>query len=279
MQENETTIKTFKGFDHELKCRDFQYKVGETYTMVGKVEPCERGFHAIGENVSPLNVFDYYPPSTDGKPSRYCEVELGGETKHHGDKIVGSQIKIGAEIGIPGLAKAHVEWVKNNLVDDDEPKATNTGDQSAATNTGDQSAATNTGYQSAATNTGYHSAATNTGYLSAATNTGYQSAATNTGNRSAATNTGDQSAATNTGYRSAAEVSGKESVAIATGKDCKVKGALGCGIVLAERGDWNGETYPLVGIVSAIVDGETIKPDTWYTVKNGEFVEVKNNEE
>ena len=234
MQENETTIKTFKGFDHELKCRDFQYKVGETYTMVGKVEPCERGFHAIGENVSPLNVFDYYPPSTDGKPSRYCEVELGGETKHHGDKIVGSQIKIGAEIGIPGLAKAHVEWVKNNLVDDDEPKATNTGDQSAATNTGDQSAATNTG---------------------------------------------DQSAATNTGYRSAAEVSGKESVAIATGKDCKVKGALGCGIVLAERGDWNGETYPLVGIVSAIVDGETIKPDTWYTVKNGEFVEVKNNEE
>ena len=163
----------------------------------------------------------------------------------------------------------------------DYSAATNTGYRSAATNTGDQSAATNTGYQSAATNTGYRSAsintgdrsaATNTGDRSAATNTGDCSAATNTGNCSAATNTGDFSAATNTGYCSAAtntgdrsaatntgncsaaSVGGKESVAIVTGKDSKAKGALGCWIVLTERGEWNGETYPIKEVKAFKVD-------------------------
>ena len=51
-------------------------------------------------------------------------------------------------------------------------------------------------------------------------------------------------------------------------------GALGCGICLVERGEWDGETYPIKHIKAAIVDGETIKPNVWYTLKNGEFVEL-----
>ena len=98
--------------------------------------------------------------------------------------------------------------------------------------------------------------------------------ATNTGNRSAATNTGDYSAATNTGNRSAATVEGKDSVAITTGYNSKAKASLGSAICICERGEWNGETYPLLAIKAAIIDGETLKPDTWYKLKNGEFVEV-----
>ena len=94
-----------------------------------------------------------------------------------------------------------------------------------------------------------------------------------------ATNTGDWSVATNTGNRSAAEVSGRDSVAIATGFSPKVRGGVGCAIVCAERGEWDGEKYPLLAICSAIVDGEKIKADTWYTVKNGEFVEVDENDD
>ena len=153
--------------------------------------------------------------------------------------------------------------------------ATNTGDQSAATNTGNQSAATNTGDQSAATNTGFRSAATNTGLRSAATNAGNQSAATNTGDWSAATNTGDWSAATNTGNQSASSVEGKDSIAIVTGKDSKAKGALGCWIVLTEREDWSGESYPIKEVKAFRVDGETIKADTYYKLVNGEAIEVE----
>ena len=97
----------------------------------------------------------------------------------------------------------------------------------------------------------------------------------NTGNCSAATNTGDRSAATNTGDRSAASVGGRESVAIVTGKDSMAKGAPGCWIVLTERGDWDGTTYPIKEVKAFKVDGEKIKADTFYKLENGEAVEVK----
>ena len=171
--------------------------------------------------------------------------------------------------------------------------ATNTGDCSLATNTGDYSLATNTGYRSVATNTGYRSLATNTGDCSVATNTGNCSVATNTGYRSLATNTGDYSLATNTGYRSlatntgdcsvatntgncsVASVEGKESIVIVTGKDSKAKGSLGCWIILTERGEWDGDTYPILDVKSFKVDGEVIKADTWYKLIDGKAVEVE----
>ena len=52
-------------------------------------------------------------------------------------------------------------------------------------------------------------------------------------------------------------------------------GALGCAICCVERGEWNGETYPIVAVKAAIVDGETIMPGVWYALKNGVFVEVE----
>ena len=106
-------------------------------------------------------------------------------------------------------------------------------------------------------------------------NTGEYSAATNTGYYSAATNTGDYSAATNTGYCSAAKVDGKESVAVVTGKDSKASGALGDWIVLTERGDWDGEAYPIKEVKAFKVDGAKIKADTFYKLVDGDAVEVE----
>ena len=51
-------------------------------------------------------------------------------------------------------------------------------------------------------------------------------------------------------------------------------GALGCAIFLVERGEWDGETYPILAVKAAIVDGEAVKPNVYYTLKNGELVEV-----
>jgi hypothetical protein len=291
------TIKGFKGFDKDLKCRGYQYEVGQYFQEEGKIEACSKGFHFC-EN--PFDVFSYYPPSSENGINRYCVVEGGGSIDKDSDdtKIACSKLHISAEIGLKGLVEAGVKFIldKVNWKDckesntgnqsaatntGDQSAATNTGDQSAATNTGNQSAATNTGDRSAATNTGNYSAATNTGNYSAATNTGYQSAATNTGNRSAATNTGnysaatntgDRSAATNTGDQSAAQVSGKDSIAIVTGKDSKAKGSIGCWIVLTERGDWDGNTYPIKEVKAVKVDGGLIKPDTYYKLDNGEII-------
>ena len=106
-------------------------------------------------------------------------------------------------------------------------------------------------------------------------NTGDRSAATNTGYCSVATNTGNSSAATNTGSCSAASVGGKDSIAIVTGKDSKAKGALGCWIVLTERGEWDGERYPIKEVKAFNVDGNEIKADTWYKLVDGCAVEVE----
>jgi len=72
-------------------------------------------------------------------------------------------------------------------------------------------------------------------------------------------------------------VEGKESIAIVTGKSSKAKGALGCWIVLTERDDWNGETYPIKEVRAFKVDGAEIKADTYYMLVEGKPVEVKNN--
>ena len=111
--------------------------------------------------------------------------------------------------------------------------------------------------------------ASNSGDCSSASNTGDCSSASNTGYYSSASNTGDYSSASNTGYYSSASVSGKQSVAIVIGKDGKAKGALGCWIVLAEWGD-----DEIIDMQLFKVDGEKIKPDTFYTLKNGKPCEV-----
>ena len=90
-----------------------------------------------------------------------------------------------------------------------------------------------------------------------------------TGNQSAATNTGDQSAATNTGYRSAATVSGEESVACALGYEGKAKGTKGCWLVLAE---WKDDHRKDVRCF--YVDGESVKENVFYKMKEGALVEV-----
>ncbi len=229
-------IVTFKGFNKDLKCRGFQFAIGETFHHDGKVEACGSGFHACE---CPFDVFSYYPPAE----SRYAETisfgitdsEEGGDTK-----IASSSITIKDELTLPQFIQRGIEWIwskidkslEQQIMCGNRSAATNTGYQSAATNTGYQSAATNTGYQSAATNTGDWSAATNTGYQSAATNTGDWSAATNTGNRSAATNTGDWSAATNTGIWSAATNTGNRSAATNTGNRSAA----------TNTGDWSAAT-------------------------------------
>ncbi|EHN1532244.1 hypothetical protein KHR15_004533 [Salmonella enterica] len=242
-------IVTFKGFNKDLKCRGFQFAIGETFHHDGKVEACGSGFHACE---CPFDVFSYYPPAE----SRYAETisfgvtdrEEGGDTK-----IASASITIKAELTLPQFIQRGIEWIWSKI-DKSLEQQIMTGNQSAATNTGYQSAATNTGDWSAATNTGYRSAATNTGYQSAATNTGYQSAATNTGNQSAA------------------EVSGSQSVAASLGIEGKARASEGGAIVLCYR-DEDGE---LIHIRASKVGENGIMPNTWYQLdKDGEFVKCE----
>ena len=252
-------MKVYKGTDENMVCHGKQYMIGET-AVEEKAIMCDCGLHACK---MPLDVLRYYPPNC----SRYFEAEaddVSDKRSSDDSKIVAKKMTLKAEIGIPGLVKAQIEYIKNKIGFDDAIKRANAENENYAT-----------GYQGAASATGARGAASATGDQGAASATGYRGAASATGNRGAASATGYQGAASATGNLGAASATGKSGVALAAGVDCKAKGALGCAICCVERGEWDGETYPIIAIKAAIVDGDSIKPDTWYMLQNGEFTDVR----
>ena len=217
-------MKVYKGTDKDMKCRGFQYKLGETAVFDGDPHLCKAGLHACEQ---PIDVLNYYAPNE----SRYFEAdaeEVTDERELNDSKIVAKKMTLKAEIGVPGLVKAQIEYIKNQIGFEDAIKRANAEKENHAT--GDRGAASSTGYQGAASATG---------------------------------------------YQGAASATGKAGVALAAGYECKAMGALGCAICCVERGEWDGETYPIIAVKAAIVDGEKIKADTWYRLQNGEFVEVE----
>ena len=212
-------MKVYKATDKDMKCRGFQYTLGKTAEVDGDIELCERGLHACE---MPLDVLGYYVP---GDGSRYFEAELDEVSNKKSDdtKRVGKKLTLSAEIGIPGLVKAQVEYVKAQCDFDNAIKKADAEKKNHAT-----------------------------------------------GDRGAASATGWRGAASATGERGAAYATGKGCVAMTTGFYGRVMGGRGNAIVCVERKNNGG----IATILSGIVDGETLKPGVWYTVKNGKWTEV-----
>ena len=139
----------YKGTDKDMKCRDFQFELGKEYEEA-EAQLCNKGFHGCEY---PLDVFAHYAPAD----SRFFVADLDGVTdEEKGDsKRAGTKIKLRAEIGIAGIVKAAVEYIKERAESSDNQ----TGDRSAATNTGNWSAATVEGKESVAIVTGIDSKA------------------------------------------------------------------------------------------------------------------------
>jgi hypothetical protein len=68
---------------------------------------------------------------------------------------------------------------------------------------------------------------------------------------------------------------GKDSVAIVTGRDGRARGALGCWIVLTERGGFDGVICSIKEVRAFKVDGVNIKENTFYRLVDGKPVEVE----
>jgi hypothetical protein len=215
------SIKTYKGFNKDMTCRDFQYEEGKEYAEES-VEVCDHGFHACEY---PLDCLGYYSPSE----SVYHEVEQSGEIQKHSEdtKVASTKIKIGAEISIAGLVKAAIEYTVKRVNKDAESDE----------------------------------------------------------KYGASSATGTCGASSATGYKGASSAEDKDAVAVAWGYKSKAKGVLGAFLVFA---DWeytgseddteydrnNQSAWVLNGAKMVQVDGENIKPDTWYTIENGKISEV-----
>ena len=207
-------MKCFKGFEKDLKCRDFQYEEGKEF-HTEKADCCNDGFHACEY---PLDCFAYYDPAH----SVFHEVELSGEMDKDGNdtKVCATDIKIGARISIAGLVKAAIEFTMSKVNKEGKSDKRH-------------------------------------GFASA------------------------------TGYRGASSVSNPTGVAVAWGHEAKAKGCLGAHLILSDwryigekrpdgeyKNPYKVENWEFAGAKMIQVDGENIKEDTFYTLKDGKFVEA-----
>ena len=207
-------MKCFKGFEKDLKCRDFQYEEGKEF-HTEKADCCNDGFHACEY---PLDCFAYYDPAH----SVFHEVELSGEMDKDGNdtKVCATDIKIGARISIAGLVKAAIEFTMSKVNKEGKSDERH-------------------------------------GFASA------------------------------TGYRGASSVSNPTGVAVAWGHEAKAKGCLGAHLILSDwryigekrpdgeyKNPYKVENWEFAGAKMIQVDGENIKEDTFYMLKDGKFVEA-----
>ena len=257
-------ITAYKGFDKNLKCRDFQFEIGKTYTHDGDVKKCKTGFHACEH---PLSVFEFYDPAG----SRFAAVEQSGTIDKDETKTASSVIEIKSELTLHDLIKAAIDFTLSRVKQTGQ--SSNTGDYGVASNTGYYGVGSNTGDCGVGSNTGYRGVGSNTGNYGVGSNTGTRGVASNTGTRGVASNTGDYGVAFNNGYEGSVETSGKGSVAVGVGYQNKGRASEGNWLVLAYR----DSEHVIKHICSAKADGRGgIKPDVWYTLNaKGEFVEVK----
>ena len=237
-------MKAYKGFDKDLKCREFQYEVGKEYEEENSAL-CKKGFHAC-EN--PLDTFRYYRP-TD---SRYCEVDVddNGERNSTDSKVCGKHIKISAEIGLKGVINAGVRFVFD--------KCESATEENASGESGNAAASGESGNAAASGNLGNAAASGESGNAAAS------------GWRGNAAASGWRGTAVVTGFAGRATALGEQCLAVAWGEDSLARGTVGNWIVVSERDD-DGN---IIDVKIAKVDGDTVKADTWYKLVNGEIMEA-----
>ena len=253
MKTTDKVITGYKGFDKDLKCREFQYEIGKEYKTDKKPIRCtENGFHFCE---IPFDVWNYYPINNDNK---YCAVEGSGEISSSIDedsKIAVQKIKIKATISLFDMIKIGVDVILKKV------KAT----------TGNYAHAATTGYYAHAATTGNSAHAATTGYYAHAATTGDSAHAATTGDSAHAATTGYSAHAATTGNYAHAATTGNNTIAAALGINNEAKAELNSWIVLSEYDD----QYKLKCVKTAKVDGKNILPNTWYKLKNGKFVKAE----
>ena len=287
-------VVAFKGFDPQLRCRGFQYRLGATYTHDGEVSACKEGFHAC-EN--PFDVLGYYPLlNDDAEPNRFAIVEQGGALdRHDGDsKIASATITIKAELTIPEFVERSVQWLidycscgnsaKRNSEDGSNLAASGACSNLAASGVDSKLAASGaysklaaSGAYSKLAASGVDSKLAASGACSklaasgAYSNLAASGAYSNLAASGACSNLAASGACSNlaaSGVDSKLAASGVDSVIASSAYNACAKGAAGTWIALAEF-DSDGKC---VGFATGRIGDDSLKPDTWYVARGGKLV-------
>ena len=267
--------KAYKGFDKNLKCRGFQYEVGKEYKTNKKVVCCENGFHAC---TNPFDVLNYY---NDFIGNRFCVVEQDGELQNDRDKTASSKIKIVAEIGISGLFKAGIEWLKEitspaKIIEETKNNEGSSGDYAKIGSSGDSAKIGSSGDYAKIGSSGDYAKIGSSGDYAQIGSSGYSAKIGSSGYSAQIGSSGDSAQIGSSGDYAKIGSSGEDSVICCAGCNSIVKAKKGSWITLSEWkfNEEKGRFTP-VCVKTEFVDGERIKEDTWYKLINGEFTDIQ----
>ena len=240
-------MKGYKGFNPGLICKDKQYQENTVFEEP-EAKICEKGMHFC-EN--PFDVLDYYDLiRSDGTPNEFAKVEALDEPKTDDKKkFCSRKLKIGVKLGLSGFVKACVDFVLEKTIAEMPSENVDSGNYARIGSSGNYARIGSSGNYARIGSSGDSAQIGSSGYYARIGSSGNYAQINCTGS---------------------------DSVICCAGHGSVVKAPIGCWITLAEwKYDGAKQRCVPVCVKTEYVDGEKIKADTPYTLKNGEFVEVK----
>ena len=265
----------FKAYEPGLICRGHKYEENTVYKKSG-YGICVPG--VTHYCVNPFDVLDHYPlVRPDGQFSDFTTVEVIDPPVTDDDKkFATSTIKIGVKLGFSGFIQACVDFLFEKTIkkmpkpeDVDVSDAAQIGSSGNAAQIGSSGNAAQIGSSGDAAQIG------SSGRYAKIGSSGRYAQIGSSGDAAQIGSSGRYAQIGSSGDAARIVIENVHGVAAAVGKRGKIKAPVGTWCTLAEYGKWDGEGYPCICVKSYQVDGEIIKADVFYTLRNGEIVEAE----
>jgi len=293
--------KGYKAFKPGMICKDKQYAENTDYEEVGG-KICEKGM--MHYCVNPFDVLNFYDlVDESGKFSDFAEVKALDQPISGSDgKFATKKLHIGAKLSFAGFINACIDYTKEQTIvnmpksdvttgnpaqidssgnpaqidssgysaqigsSGNSAKIGSLGDYAKIGSSGDYAQIGSSGYSAQIGSSGNSAKIGSSGYYAKIGSSGYSAQIGSSGNYAQIGSSGNSAQINSTGV---------DSVICCAGHGCTVKAKIGSWITLAEweYSEEKGRSVPRC-VKTEYVDGEKIKADTRYRLKNGEFVEV-----
>ena len=240
--------KGYKAFAPGMICRGKQYAENTDYEEAGGAI-CGKGM--MHYCVNPFDTLNFYDlVGENGKFSDFAEVEaLDPPVSGSNGKFAAKKLHIGAKLSFAGFVKACIDYTKEQTIDNMPKSEIGTGYSAKIGSSGDYAQIGSSGNSAQIGSSGNYAKIGSSGYSAKIGSSGNYAKINSTG---------------------------EDSVICCAGNGSAVKAKAGSWITLAEweYSDEKGRFVPRC-VKTEYVDGEKIKADTWYCLKNGEFVEAE----
>ena len=289
-------MKGFKGFEKDFSCGGKQCEENTTYEEYGE-GCCYKGVMHFYED--PWEVLNHYDlVDGNGNLSEFAEVEALGQVWNDGEKRATNKIHVGAKLGLKGFLKACIDFTLEKTngtnLSGNSAQIGSSGNSAQIGSSGDSAQIGSSGDSAQIGSSGYSAKIGSSGYSAQIGSSGDSAQIGSSGNYAQIGSSGTSAQIGSSGYSAqigssgdSAQIgssgdyaqinsTGEDAVIMCAGRKSKAKGKKGSWITLAEwvKDEEKGRYVPIC-VKTERVDGEKIKDDTYYTLKNGEFSEVE----